>query len=135
MVSSTPTQSTAASISLWPVAWRNSSRISLMDLFLVLITASAPVLLGDGQFLVASAEPHDRCPGRQQLGILDRVSAQAVDADDRDNPVWPEGARVSQFLEASIRREPCIGERRQFFGFQETLSSAPYGSWQPCRAS
>jgi hypothetical protein len=76
------------------------------------------VLFCDGQFLVASAKRHDRWPRRQQLGILDCVSAQAADTDHGQNPVRPEGARVPQFLDASIRRQSCVGERRQFFGFQ-----------------
>jgi hypothetical protein len=76
------------------------------------------VLPGHGQFRVVSAERHDCGPGRQQLGILDGVRAQAADADDRQHPVRPEGTRVPQFLEASVQREPGVGERCQFFGFQ-----------------
>ena len=76
------------------------------------------VFFGDRQLLVISSERHDRRPGRKQLRVLDGISSQTADADDRQNSVRPKRAGVAQFLDASVRRESRICERRQLFDFQ-----------------
>jgi hypothetical protein len=49
---------------------------------------------------------------------LDRVAAETADAEHRQHAVWPERAGVAQLLNAAIRRQPRIGERRELFGLQ-----------------
>lgn len=72
------------------------------------------VLRGDRELVRIAGKGHNSRAGAEQLGVLDRVSPKATDAEDPEYSIGTKRARISQFLDAAIGRETGIGERSEF---------------------
>src|SRR5215813_2016588 len=60
------------------------------------------IFLRDRKFVRIARERDDGRAGAEQLGILDRVSAEAADAKHADDPIGPESAGIADLLDATI---------------------------------
>jgi hypothetical protein len=82
------------------------------------------VPLGQLQLVVGSRQRDDRRAGTEQLGVLDGVDPEAAGAQDGNRAPRAERARLREFLDAAVRRQPGIGERRQHVGGQVATGNA-----------
>src|SRR5262249_18319735 len=60
----------------------------------------------------------DRSTGAKQLSVLNGISAETADAKHADHPIGPEPAGIANLLDAAIRRQPRVGERRELLELQ-----------------
>ena len=111
-----------ASSSSWPVALLEFLADIGRGLALDADDVIGAVFLRDRELVWIAGERDDRRAAAEQLGILNRVGAQAADAEHADHPIRAERAGIAELLDAAIGRQPCIGERRELLEFQATVA-------------
>src|SRR5262249_42198381 len=67
-----------------------------------------PVFLRDGEVIEVAVESDHRSAASEELGVLNSVVAQPADAENADDPIRTECARVAELLEAAIWREARV---------------------------
>src|SRR5262249_33618516 len=87
------------------------------------------ILLRDGEFLGIASKCDHRRTGPEELGVLNRVPAQASDAEHSEDPTRSERARVAQFLDPAVRRHARVGKRREFLEFETAVYLDEVACW------
>src|SRR5262252_1065491 len=77
----------------------------------------SPVFLGDGEIVGIAVESDNRRAAPKELGVLDGIPAQSTDAENPEHPIGAERAGIAELLDAAIRCQTRIGERREFLEF------------------